>query len=157
MSTTSGIVKKLLTCLWTGVGLVVAAAMVLTGMAWVVTIAVGILIAVIGLIVLEPVRELRKVISETVEALTFYSSNYSSNKARDVLYQKQSQLGARAQDVRFYRVFSFLGVIPDIASIERVCKNLRAISNEPNGVPESPAVVKVKVDEVLSALNRRIF
>lgn len=157
VSTTSSPVKKLLTCFWTGIGLAVAAAMVLTGMGWLVTIVVGVLVAVIGLICLEPVRELRKAVSETVEALSFYSSNYSSKKARDLLYQKQSELGARAQDVRLYPLFSSLGVIPDLESIEKVCKKLRAISNEPDGLPDSAAVVKGKVNEILIALKRRIF
>ena len=115
------------------------------------------MIAAIGLVFLEPVRELRKAISETDEALRFYSSNYNSKDARDLLYKKQSQLGARAQDIWFYRAFSSLGVIPDIESIEKVCKNLRAISSESNDLPDSPAVVKVKVNEIYSALNRRIF
>lgn len=151
------VVKKLLGYLWTGIGIVLAAAMVLTGMGWVVSIVVGVLIAGIGKILLEPIVEYRKTISETVQVLGYYYPNYKSNKARDLLRQKSSELNARAQDVWFYRVFSSVGVIPDIVSIERVCKNLRAISNESNDLPDSAAVVKAKVDEIYSALNRRIF
>lgn len=123
MRATSSILKKLSTYLWTAVGgTVLVVVMALTGMGWIVSIVGGVMIAAIGLVFLEPVRELRKAVSETVEALRFYSSNYSSKNARDLLYKKQSQLGARAQDVWFYRLFSSVGVIPNIESIEEVCK-----------------------------------
>jgi hypothetical protein len=150
-------VKKLSDYLWTGVGIVLVAALVLTGMGWVVGAVVGLLVAGTGKIVLDPLVEYKKTISQTVQVLGFYYPTYKSNQARESLRQKATELNARAQDVWFYRVFSSVGVIPNIESIEEVCKNLRAISNEPNDSPDSPAVVKGKVNEIYSALKRRMF
>jgi hypothetical protein len=106
------------------------------------TVCSGVLVLVAGQIVirflLDPLTELRKLLGEVSDSLTYYAHVYSNPgvagedvlaEAKRVLRQRASQLWAKALSLPLYAVFSFLHLVPSRKSISEASANLIGLSN----------------------------
>jgi len=106
------------------------------------TVCSGVLVLVAGQVLirflLDPLTELRKLLGEISDSLTFYAHVYSNPgspnqdvlaEAKTVLRQRASQLWARALSLPFYWLFSLLRLVPSKKSISTASSNLIGLSN----------------------------
>lgn len=106
------------------------------------TIVGGVVVFTCGQLIerfcIDPVHELSRLIGEVGDSLVFYANQYANpgtgtlddmNEAYRVLRQRASQLRARAQVVRGYRVWQAIGVLPDRMDVVAASAGLIAVSN----------------------------
>lgn len=85
---------------------------------------------------IEPIFQLRELISEILYSLTFYENIYSNPgttpnhyKVSNILSQHASNLGSKLYLVKYPQIPAFLKLIPSKANITVACSELIGISN----------------------------
>ena len=109
---------------------------------------------------LDPLTELRKLLGEISDSLTFYANVYANPgqiseeitvEAMRDLRQRSSQLWARALALPLYSLFRFLRLVPSKKQISEASSNLIGLSNSlgSGGDPKTNTEAAVAIREAL--------
>jgi hypothetical protein len=110
------------------------------------TILGGIIVYVAGQIIskffIEPIHKQAEIIGDISDALVYYAREYSSpgllprkklDEAHERFRQLASLLKAKTYMIKWYRLFTLLGLVPDLLFIEAIARELIGLSNSVYG------------------------
>lgn len=122
-------------------------------------VVIAIILAIVGWFFVRPVDRLRSHIGKIIGALAFYANVYCNNKvvsgdkkdeAERVLRDEATELNGRAYEVRWYKLWARLKVVPQRTKIEDASAQLIALANSVHdGDVRENSNMRKRVEELL--------